>query len=199
MRIFVLTTGRSGSLTFARACEHITNFTSGHETRSHLHGAARFGYPDQHIEVDNRLSWVLGSLGRHTTDDRFVHLVRDPEAVARSFARRLELEPPTTSTMAKRAVRGAVPAPLGQSIITAFAHTIINGPSPAPEEALDICRFYVDVVTDNITAFLRERDHVTVHLGSDADFEAFWTWAEAEGDLSGALGDWGIRHNRSRA
>ena len=31
--IFVLCTGRCGSVTFSKACKHITNYTSGHETR----------------------------------------------------------------------------------------------------------------------------------------------------------------------
>ena len=64
MNVFVLTTGRSGSLTFAEACRHITNFSCGHETRVGLIGAERLAYPDQHIEVDNRLAWFTGRLER---------------------------------------------------------------------------------------------------------------------------------------
>ncbi len=45
MNVFVLTTGRSGSLTFAEACRHISNYSSGHETRVGLIGAERLAYP----------------------------------------------------------------------------------------------------------------------------------------------------------
>jgi ferritin-like protein len=51
-------------MTFIRACRHITNYTAGHETRSTLLGEDRIAYPRQHIEADNRLSWMLGKLGK---------------------------------------------------------------------------------------------------------------------------------------
>lgn len=88
MRVFVLTTGRSGSVTFARSCSHITNYSSAHESRAAEYGAARFDYADQHIEIDNRLSWFLGGLEERFPEARYVHLRRDPAADARSFAAR---------------------------------------------------------------------------------------------------------------
>ncbi|MFQ6550109.1 hypothetical protein AADZ90_019350 [Aestuariibius sp. 2305UL40-4] len=39
--------------------------TAGREARSHPTGAARFDYPKGQIEVDNRLSWLLGRLDSH--------------------------------------------------------------------------------------------------------------------------------------
>jgi hypothetical protein len=87
--VFVLTTGRSGSLTFTRACERITNYTAGHETRSGLLGRERLAYPDRHIEVDNRLAWMLGRLEDAHGDRAFyVHLRRDEEATAESHVGR---------------------------------------------------------------------------------------------------------------
>jgi hypothetical protein len=62
MNVFVLTTGRSGSLTFAEACRRITNYTTGHETRVGRVGPERLAYPDRHIEVDHRLAWFLGRM-----------------------------------------------------------------------------------------------------------------------------------------
>ncbi|MES9978612.1 MAG: hypothetical protein ABW107_07665, partial [Candidatus Thiodiazotropha sp. 6PLUC5] len=62
MNIFILNSGRCGSTTFIKACEHITNYTTGHETRAHLTGDKRIDYPDNHIEADNRLSWILGRI-----------------------------------------------------------------------------------------------------------------------------------------
>ena len=77
-------------MTFVQACSHLTNYTSGHETRSAMIGAARFEFPEDHIEVDNRLSWLLGSLAARYEEQEplFVHLMRDREAVAHSFLRR---------------------------------------------------------------------------------------------------------------
>ena len=46
------------------------NFTAAHESRKSLVGGARLAYPDRHIEADNRLSWILGRLGRAFPDDR---------------------------------------------------------------------------------------------------------------------------------
>src|SRR3972149_9948429 len=89
MNVFVLTTGRSGSLTFATACGHITNYTTGHETRRMLLGAERLAPPARHIEVDNHLAWFLGRLDGAYGDGAFyVHLRRDDEAVAASYSRR---------------------------------------------------------------------------------------------------------------
>ena len=79
------------SVTFSKACGHIVNFTSGHETRWGQAGDERIEYPDNHIEADNRLSWILGRLEQRYADDAYyVHLLRDPEETAKSFARRIE-------------------------------------------------------------------------------------------------------------
>ena len=81
--VFVLCTGRCGSTTLVEACGHLSNWTSGHETRTHLLGPARLAYPDGHIEADNRLSWLLGRLDEAFGDRAaYVHLTRDPEAVS---------------------------------------------------------------------------------------------------------------------
>jgi hypothetical protein len=83
--VFVLCTGRCGSLAFARACAHMTNYSCGHESRCSLLGAERLSYPSRHIEVDNRLAWLLGRLDETYGKDAFyVHLRRDRDATARS-------------------------------------------------------------------------------------------------------------------
>ena len=45
MNIFVLCTGRCGSVTFTKACQHITNYTCTHESRVSLLGEDRLNYP----------------------------------------------------------------------------------------------------------------------------------------------------------
>ena len=69
--IFVLRRGRCGSTIFSKACTHFTSHTSGDESKNSLLGHDRFAYPAFHIEVDNRLSWLLGRLGKQYGDTAF--------------------------------------------------------------------------------------------------------------------------------
>lgn len=177
--VFVLCTGRCGSTTLARACGHLTNFTAGHETRTHLIGPGRLAYPPRHIEIDNRLSWFLGRLEREWGDGAiYVHLTRDPEAVAQSFARRA-----------------------GQGILQAYRSTIVSRSARlAPKTpTIGYCRDYVDTVTANIEAFLRGRTHVhRLTLETlPQEFDTFCDRIGAEGDLDAARQELHIRHNSS--
>lgn len=182
MRVFVLNTGRCGSTTMIRACEHLTNYSAGHETRSIEIGEQRFAYPDQHVEADNRLSWFLGDLERRFgKDPLYVHLLRSPEEVALSFWNRWD---------PKR----------GGRIINAFANGILLTGRPWPlERRLEICRFYVDTVTANIESFLADKPHrMTVRLEEAASwFPRFWERIEGDGDQAAALAEFSIRHNSS--
>ena len=178
-RVFVLCTGRCGSVSFIKACGHIRNYSAAHESRSHLTGPRRFAYPPRHIEADNRLSWLLGRLERAFGERAdYVHLIRDPEATAQSFARRAD-----------------------RGILLAYRTHILMG---APRRnrsatALDFCRDYVDSVTENIRAFLRDKPRwMEMRLETaEADFQRFWDWIGAEGDPEAALAEWSIRHNAS--
>src|SRR6478752_1534731 len=92
MNVFILSTGRCGSTTLSRAFAHATNFTSGHETLSHV-PRARLDYPANHIESDNRLAFFLGALHEKYGDDaHWVHLTRDPDRVAGSYANRWQAQ-----------------------------------------------------------------------------------------------------------
>ena len=178
--VFILCTGRCGSTTFDRACRHATNWTSGHETRSHLLGAERLAYPARHIEADNRLSWMLGRLERaYGPDAAYVHLTRDPEAVAQSYARRS-----------------------AYGIMHAYYHGIVF-PGPDQDEwdrpVIDHARDMVETVTANIETFLHGKPHV-MRMRLDevqAEFPAFWDWIGAEGRLDSAMQEWSIRHNET--
>lgn len=163
-------------MTFIRACQHITNFTAGHETRSTLLGEARLAYPDQHIEADNRLSWMLGKLGKKYGKDAFyVHLKRDVEATAESFDRRWGRS---------------------KSIIDAYAEGILMRPR---EHSLELCRDYIETVHDNIDYFLQDKpNQIIIHLEDiKSDFEAFWNKIQAQGDLKQALAELDLRNNAS--
>lgn len=175
--IFVLCTGRCGSMTLSHACNHLTNWTAAHESKSYLTGAARLAFPPRHIEIDNRLSWVLGRLeSTWGNDAAYVHLTRDPEAVAKSFAARAS-----------------------QGILKAYRTEILyRAQLRAPRTALiTYCRDYVDTVTQNIRAFLKDKTHVMdMRLETMADdFDAFCGWIGAEGNLAAARAELAIRHN----
>ena len=89
MRVFVIGTGRCGTVTLSKALALQFSYSVGHESRTTLF-KDRLCYPDNHIEVDNRLSWFTGLL-REIYDPQetvFVHMRRDAHAVAMSYALR---------------------------------------------------------------------------------------------------------------
>ena len=178
MRVFVLTTGRSGSLTFAHACKSITNHTSGHETRIRELDD-RLIYPRDHIEVDNRLAWFLGSLDALYGDTPlYVHLRRDAESVARSYARRWHIR---------------------SGIMPAFASGIVMR-RRLEREAMKSARLMVATVRNNIELFLRDKTNV---LRVDLEephgaFDKMWHMIDAQGDLEYAHVQLDIRRNESR-
>lgn len=179
--VFVLCTGRCGSTTLARACGHFDNWTAAHESRSHLTGPGRFAFGEWHIEVDNRLSWLLGRLDRHYGDRAaYVHLTRDPEEVAQSFAKRA-----------------------GQGILRAYRTDILmkSGVRAKGTPLIDFCRDYVETVTENIRLFLKDKTHV-MDMALETmgeDFDRFIGWTGATGDLGAARAALAERHNASPA
>lgn len=182
MRVFVLCTGRSGSLSFSRACSHATNFSSGHESLSRRLGADRFNYPDNHIEADNRLSWLLGSLDeRFGNDAVYVHLVRNREDTIRSYNRRW--------------IRNG-------SLIRAYCEGIqqIALHRLDRDRRLAVVEDFYDRVNENILHFLKDKDNkLTIHIeNAREEFPEFWVMIGAEGNLDKALESFEQRHNSSR-
>lgn len=175
--IIVLCTGRCGSMTLSRACAHLTSHTAAHESLTHATGPARFAYPPNHIEIDNRLSWLLGRLDEAWGDRAaYVHLWRDPDEVANSFTQRAN-----------------------QGIIRAYRQDILarsrNKSWKTP--LIDYCRDYVDTVTANISHYLRDKSHVmqmTLET-MPADFDRFCDWIGADGDLDAARSELRVVHN----
>ncbi|WP_197673511.1 hypothetical protein [Pseudomonas pohangensis] len=177
--VFVLCTGRCGSVTFIEASRHITNYSSAHESLSHAVGAARFAYPPGHIEADNRLSWVLGRLDKAYGDDAFyVHLARDKMAAARSFLKRYDA-----------------------GIMNAYKSAILMGAAKksADVEHLDFCVDYCETVNSNIQLFLRNKTHKMNFAleRASSDFAELWERVGAQGDFNAALEQWQTKHNAS--
>lgn len=179
--VIVLCTGRCGSMTLSHACGHLTNYSSGHETRTHLTGPARFDFGANRIEIDNRLAWLLGRLDAAWGDGAaYVHLTRDPEAVAESFAARAH-----------------------QGIIKAYRQDVLARARVKARRVplIAFCRDYVETVTRNIELFLRDKSHVlTMRLETmEADFDRLVDWIGAEGDLDAARAELRISHNATKA
>jgi hypothetical protein len=172
--IFVLCTGRCGSTTLISAAQHIRNFTAGHETRAQMVGKARFDYGDNHIEADNRMSWMLGRLDQvYGARAKYVHLMRDPVQTARSFDKRWNV-------------------PIG--IISAYRNGILKGSDAEPSA---VCVDYVETVTANIRSFLKDKPNwIEFRLeNAQEDWRRFWEWSGAEGDFDASLAEWSTRHN----
>lgn len=179
MNVFILSTGRCGSTTFARACHHITNFTAAHESRGGRLGDGRFAYPNNHIESDNRLSWILGRLDRAYGDGAvYVHLRRDDMQTARSFLQRYN-----------------------RGILRAYRNKIITAHSLDNARPIEVCLDYCDTVNTNIELFLRDKTKkmdFRMENGRE-DFRRFWDLIGAEGDQKAALAEWDVAHNPSRS
>jgi hypothetical protein len=155
----------------------MTSHTAGHETRISLIGDERLAYPPDHIEADNRLTWLLGRLeDRFGADAYYVHLIRDETATAQSFVARYR-----------------------KGIMHAYRTAIIYKSSediPPLDMALD----YVRTAERNVVAFLTGKPNVMVVRLEQAkdDFRTFWEWVGAEGDLDAALAEWDVRHDATR-
>ncbi len=187
MNVFVLTTGRSGSTTFVRACQHMDNYTAAHQGKMNIIGDERLTFPDNHIESDNRLTWYLGRLDELYGDRAFyVHLHRDPKATARSFLKRF-----------------------GWGITAAYYPGIVTR-NPAYEDAdnnvredlrLAVCEDLVETANANVRVFLRGRENaVSIRLEDPKEkFAEFWQRVDAEGDLEKALAEWDVRHNANES
>lgn len=175
MNVFVLSTGRCGSTTFIKACKQITNYSCAHESRIALLGQERLNYPENHIEADNRLSWLLGRLDEKYGDSAFyVHLKRDKTETARSFTKRYD--------------NGMIKAYRGSGILMGLAEN-----SDPMSVALDYC----DTVNTNIDLFLKDKTHkLTMNLETiTGDFQEFWKLIHAEGNLDAALAKFNIKFN----
>lgn len=177
MNIFVLSTGRCGSTTFIKACEHITNYSSVHESRcTNLH-QERLNYPENHIEADNRLTWVLGRLDKKYDDQAFyVHLSRNDDDTARSFASRYSY-----------------------GIIKAYREGILTG-LPGENNPISVSLDYCETVNSNIDLFLKDKSKkMSITLENiDDDFRKFWELIGAEGDINAGLSEFKTKYNATK-
>jgi hypothetical protein len=93
MNVFVLGTGRCGATTFSKVCKLIQGFTSSHESLTSYNKKV-FGsldYPNNHIEIDPRLSYHIFSLKKMYPDALFFHLKRGRADCINSLKKRESL------------------------------------------------------------------------------------------------------------
>jgi len=175
MNVFILNTGRCGSSTFIKACQHINNYSAAHESNLKKPGSLRLSYPANHIEADNRLSWFLGRLDRQYGNNAiYVHLQRNTDDTIRSFLRRSHY-----------------------GIMKAYREGIYMTDNPDSPAAF--VEDYINTVNTNIQYFLRDKTHkmdFNLEQAKD-DFSKFWELIQAEGDIEPALGEWDIAYNQS--
>ena len=157
------------------------NYSSGHETKSREFGAKRLNYPDNHIEVDNRLSWHLGPLWNRFGDEAmYVHLTRNRDDVAQSYMKRFEDQ---------------------YGIMMSFCKGIRMSPwrKLSNKQRLQVCYDYVDTVNENIGLFIEARPNaMKIELETiDHDFKLFWDRVGAQGAFEKAQQELGVRHNAS--
>lgn len=175
MNVFVLTPGRAGSTTFAKACKHIANFSSAHESKVKNLGSERINFDPNHIEVDNRLCWFLGRLDKKYGNDAFyVYLIRNKKEVAKSYSKRW-FQP--------------------ISIMRAYQQDILF----RRDYDFEICKDYVNTIEENVQLFLKDKSKkLTVNLENiKEDFIIFWNEIKAEGNLEAALLEFDKNYNSS--
>lgn len=176
MNVFILNSGRCGSSSFIKACEHINNYSCAHESLAGLIGKQRLDYPLQHIEADNRLSWFLGRLDKQYANNAFyVHLHRDKQQCINSFSKREDF-----------------------GIMQAYRQAILLG-AEQTLSAEDIAADYLDTVEANIQHFLKDKTHkMSISLSNiNTDFKLFWKNISAQGKLEAALNEWNTCYNQS--
>jgi hypothetical protein len=180
MNVFALCAGRTASTAFSSACSHLQGFTAGHETRSRLIGGDRLAYPDNHIEIDNRLAWFLGGLDeRFGNEARYVYMNRDAKSIAMSYEKRWNLT---------------------VSVVRAFATGLCMQSNVPRDRRIEICDFYVHTLEQNVKHFLASKQHVFQFHLNDAktSFEGFCDFLGVTCPPE-AMAEWDHRHNLNRS
>ena len=154
MRVFVTGPGRCGTVTFAEACKAaITNYTALHESHAGMNPPWEF--PDNHIEVDARLTWHVPKLIKKYPDAAWVVLDRNRDAVIWSWHKR-----GTTMTAWRR-------------LSTYDAGNTLMG-----------AQHYVEFVYELLDALIpRERLWLTTPVSED-EARTFWKLVGAQGDFA---------------
>jgi hypothetical protein len=169
MRVFVTGTGRCGSVCFKHACEHIENYTCGHETYNGL-----LEYPDNHIEINPQFRHNLYTLVKKYPTAKFVHLIREREACINSLLK-------LNDGLVVESYRILYPS-------------IMENASPRAAAE----RFY-DAENELIRMQINKASNMTIYLESAKEqWAAFWDWIGATGDRLASTNEWDHPRNTSK-
>ena len=168
MNIFVIGSGRCGTLTFSKSISHCTNYTVGHE--SHAGSVDRLNYPENHIEVSSHLTLYWPMLRKRYPQCRFVWIQRvDDVRCARSISK---LQ--------------------GGQIVRDFCNVFHQQPNPVLiEGALDIYDM-MNAQGEASGAFRIEMEN------AKAQWQRCWDFMGCEGDFELSLNEWDTRYNETR-
>lgn len=172
MRVFVTGTGRCGTVCFRSACNHMTNYLAGHETRS-----GRLEYDDQRIEVNHQFSKCLLHLYRKYPDSKFVHLVRRPEDCIPSLAR---LNHGEVMRRYEQLMPSIMPTPDAGDVAWRYYYCEVELIRLQLEKipAVQTCELRLETIKDH--------------------WRSFWDWIGAEGDFDASLAEWDIPKNTGK-
>jgi hypothetical protein len=171
VRIFVTGTGRCGTVTFTKACSHIENFTSAHE--SHSGEVGNWKYPTNHIEVDPRLAYSTAVLSDLYPDALIIHLVRDKSTAITSLAKRTS--------------------------INKFRDFHFG--SSNCKDMNKIANVYYDTTNTMLRKVLKLHKNTceySLEKMKAIHWEQFWKSIGAEGNFRKSLQEWDVKHNRSK-
>jgi hypothetical protein len=81
-----------------------------------------------------------------------------------------------------------------------FGHGILQQPKPYEDEKLaKLAEMYVDVVTDNIESFLKDKTKVVrFDIGDPKEsILKIWEMGKIQGDVQKAVEEWNTKYNQS--
>jgi len=194
MRVFIVGTGRCGSVTFAKACEHLTNFTVEHERV--FRQRDKLDWPDDHIAVEPSLWPLVPLLRQRYPTMLLVHLMRMDRAAFIESYRTLDSPafigakdyriPESERPPEKANWEGAPP------VIDVWTACHVGRPIDEDER-----RRFIGLYYDTVNAARREcRPSVTVRLEhAKEDWPEFLDRIHAEGNLAASLAEWYTKHN----
>ena len=176
MKVVVLTTGRSGSVSLYHACKLAKNYAAGHESKAGALASERCNIANNFIEVDNRLAWFLGRLAENDQGDvHYGFLRRSSAQVASSYNRRWEVR--------KGMMRG-------------YCEGFLQRDKSRGDMA--VAQDMVETIESNIALFLKDRPHSVLNLETiDTDLPKFFDAIGADIDVEQALDEFRKKRNSS--
>jgi len=178
VRVFVVSTPRSGTSTFYQACRYITNYTTSHERKMPVgkRNAAIMperksvecnNFRDNHIYVDHTLYPIMATLIEQYEDSLWVHLIRKKKDCVKSL----------TDQLPKELVR--------IEKLYFWQYT--------PKETAEAYWLHTN---KNISRILRGEDYLQIPMEWAQDcWEFFWKTIGAEGDFEASKSVWDRKYN----